>query len=262
MVTALIVVKDFIDDLPEWIEEQTPYFLLLYLPVINYLIIQIVGRYALIGCIYPYQNSIIKEQLDRTNNLKFGEEFAKYFESFIYTLRCQSGLQDRSSQSLNFTARSSQRKTKRTMSLKSISEDITTSESALDFLTFNEMKNVVDLLQLYSDVNRKVIDEGENTTSIFRMFTDVMFEIIEQLKNLPLELDQHEVEQFKNLDCYKLQNKMTVWSYFEHFTKLSQAKKAPNYSGPKESDFLQKVPTIKTFEAQVQVLKKLDGLSQ
>ena len=131
---------------------DNPWVYLLYLPVLNYILLQSVGRYILIGCIYPYQNSIIREQLDRTNNLKFGQEFAKYLESFIYTLRCQSGLQDRSSQSINLTTQKASNK--KSLSLRSISEEMTTSESALDFLTFSEMKNVVDLLKLYCDVNK------------------------------------------------------------------------------------------------------------
>jgi hypothetical protein len=40
---------------------------------------------------YPYQNSIIRETLDRNNGKRFGEEFSHYLDSFIYTLRIQAG---------------------------------------------------------------------------------------------------------------------------------------------------------------------------
>ena len=40
---------------------ESPFLYLLYLPVLNFLFVLIVGRYVLIGCIYPYQNSIIRE---------------------------------------------------------------------------------------------------------------------------------------------------------------------------------------------------------
>ena len=67
------------------------------------------------------------------------------------------------------------------------------------------MKNVVDLLQLYSDVNKKVIEEGSNTSSIFIRFTETMTEIVELLKKLPLELDEKEYRTFKNLPVFKHQ---------------------------------------------------------
>ena len=38
---------------------------MLYLPVINLILLQIVGRFILLSFIYPYQNSIFRENLDR-----------------------------------------------------------------------------------------------------------------------------------------------------------------------------------------------------
>ena len=55
-------------------------------------LLQLTGRYILLSIIYPYQNSILRENLDRQNNERFGEEFAYYVKSFFYTLRVQSGL--------------------------------------------------------------------------------------------------------------------------------------------------------------------------
>lgn len=63
------------------------YSWLFYIPVINILIMFVVGRYILSAIMYPYQNSIIRETLDRNNAKRFGEEFSHYLDSFIYTLR-------------------------------------------------------------------------------------------------------------------------------------------------------------------------------
>ena len=39
--------------------------------------------------------------------------------------------------------------------------------SLYELLTFSEMKNVVDLVNLYADVNMKVIDHGKNSCPVF-----------------------------------------------------------------------------------------------
>ena len=62
-----------------------------FLPVINIVFTYIIGCYILTGLLYPYQNSIGRETLDRNNATKFGEEFEHYLESFAYTLRVQAG---------------------------------------------------------------------------------------------------------------------------------------------------------------------------
>ena len=52
-------------DFPEYSEPLSYLFYLLYLPGINMVMILAVGRYILSGILYPYQNSIIRESIDR-----------------------------------------------------------------------------------------------------------------------------------------------------------------------------------------------------
>ena len=63
----------------------------MFVPVLNIVLTYIIGKYVLTGLLYPYQNSIGRETLDRNNATKFGEEFQHYIESFAYTLRVQAG---------------------------------------------------------------------------------------------------------------------------------------------------------------------------
>ena len=65
---------------------ETDWYYLLYVPVFNVLLIYIIGSYALSGITYPYQNALIRESLDRGNAAKFGDEFAHFIQSFVYTL--------------------------------------------------------------------------------------------------------------------------------------------------------------------------------
>ena len=39
---------------------------LAYIPLINFILVFIIGRYGLTTLLYPYQNSMIRESLDRT----------------------------------------------------------------------------------------------------------------------------------------------------------------------------------------------------
>lgn len=73
-----VMAVDFLDS--KW-------FYLLYTPILSFILITAIGRYALSGILYPYQNAFARESLDRGNATKFGEEFAHYLDSFMYTLR-------------------------------------------------------------------------------------------------------------------------------------------------------------------------------
>ena len=56
------------------------------------------------------------------------------------------------------------------------------------------MKNVVDLLNLYSEINTKVINNGKNTSHCFRYFTDLLIDIVKVLKLLNVVLETRELE--------------------------------------------------------------------
>lgn len=56
------------------------------------IVIDLLGQHILSAIMYPYQNSILKESLDRMSNLRFGQEQARLLHSFIYTLKIKSGI--------------------------------------------------------------------------------------------------------------------------------------------------------------------------
>jgi hypothetical protein len=69
------------------------FYLLLLLPGINSLLILAAGRYILSGILYPYQNFIIRESLDRANNGKFGEDFGHFLQCLVFTIKYTAGLE-------------------------------------------------------------------------------------------------------------------------------------------------------------------------
>ena len=66
-------------------ERYLSYGILLMVPPLNFLFIYWGARYILYCLLYPYQNSIQREWLDRSNNERFGKEFCYYLECFLYT---------------------------------------------------------------------------------------------------------------------------------------------------------------------------------
>lgn len=64
--------------------------------------------------------------------------------------------------------------------------------SLYEMLSFYELKNVVDLLNLYTEINLKCIDHGKNTCSLFAQFTQVLVQIISVLKKINIVLDGRE----------------------------------------------------------------------
>lgn len=77
--------KELLEGL-EWFVSSYWYYVA-FIPVVNIALTYLIGKYILTGLLYPYQNSIGRETLDRNNATKFGEEFEHYLESFAYTLR-------------------------------------------------------------------------------------------------------------------------------------------------------------------------------
>ena len=111
------------------------YLYMLYLPVINLILLQIVGRFILLSFIYPYQNSCFRENLDRQNNQRFGEEFAYYVKSFFHTLRTQSGLVQQTLE----TERSTEHKSKKSNRNKSVASNSRTMDQASEIINYAEM---------------------------------------------------------------------------------------------------------------------------
>lgn len=159
-----------------------------YLPAINYLLTMVIGRYVLSGILYPYQNAYAREHLDRSNANKFGDEFSHYLDSFVYTLRVQAGQDVRKSLLINLAndkARSSKGK-----STKSRQDTLDESDFPYDFLSFSEMRNVIDLLNLYITVNQEVI-KTKSKSRTFKKFHETMV-------NIKNKIDMIKVESIEN----------------------------------------------------------------
>lgn len=160
---------------------------LTYLPVLNYILTMVIGRYVLSGILYPYQNAYAREHLDRGNASKFGEEFSHYLDSFIYTLRVQAGQDVRKSLLLSMA---NDKGRKKSVSGKLRQESMDDSDFPYDFLSFSEMRNVIDLLNLYITVNQEVISTKSKSRT-FKRFHETM-------QNIKNKIDMIRVEATEN----------------------------------------------------------------
>jgi len=108
---------------------------------------------------------VIRENLDRSNAAKFGEDFAHLVESLSYTLRTHAG-----------------------MDAYNPSKDGANDggDGIFDFLTLLEMRNVFDLLRVYEEVNQAVIKERPKSKE-FVEFTAILQDIKELLLQVRLE---------------------------------------------------------------------------
>ena len=192
VLTGIIVFGHFNEE-PEYEDHaeiaRNPWLLLGYVPLLNLILLYVISRYALSSLMYPYQNSIIREGLDRINSSKFGEEFTHYLDSFLYTLRIHAG-QNIKDEYLN--------------SIKSLKEgaglergmssgrenllpegDPTESDIPYDQLSVQEMANVFDLITLYKRINTRVMDMGHAGASLITV-TNRLAEVEQLLKKIML----------------------------------------------------------------------------
>lgn len=142
----------------------------------------LIGRWIIAGVLYPYQNFIIRETLDRANNTKFGEDFIHFLECFSATLRNVAGLTIERNESVTSV---NQSRRLHSTSLDKASK-IYLYDEALDSsmgnrnndLTVSDMKSVVELLITYSEVNSELIGLGLNKSKPFVKVTQTIKEII------------------------------------------------------------------------------------
>jgi hypothetical protein len=145
--------------------------------------------------------------MDRNSNYKFGLEFSHYLDSFLYSLQCQAGITRSLQGSVTNTGASDdlsleeilKRKMKASKSsFKSVksSKDFRSSMQSLaqDILTFNEMRNILDLICLYEEINLKVINNAQSKSKKFIAFTHTLSEIIRNLKSIEVDLSDKEKE--------------------------------------------------------------------
>ena len=135
----------------------------MYLPIFNLILILTIGKYVLSAMLYPYQNSIVREILDRTNANKFGSEFAHYLVALLYTIRIQAGIEN------------CQRKNCRPEKNKIVAtEELDDDEDPFEYLSFTEVKNTIDLLSLYISVNEQTLSSSQTVHKSFIKFTQTM----------------------------------------------------------------------------------------
>ena len=104
--------------------------------------------------------------MDRTNALKFGQEFTHYLQSFAFTLRLNADMEKPKRQKSNSDALLPQK-------AGAAEGEIETDSDDAEYLTYTEMKNTIDLLTLYITVNSQVREE-KPTLQMFKTFTDIM----------------------------------------------------------------------------------------
>lgn len=108
----------------------------------------------------------MRETMDRTNALKFGQEFTHYLQSFAFTLRINADMERPKAKKQNSKSVLSQKAEKE-------EEESDTDSDDAEYLTYTEMKNTIDLLTLYISVNTQVRKE-KATLPMFGTFTEIM----------------------------------------------------------------------------------------
>ena len=83
------------------------------------------------------------------------------------------------------------------------------------------MKNVVDLVMLYSDINNQVIDAKKNTSKIFIKFTRVLNQMVDVIKNIDIELEQKDVMLLNKYNPDIDEDQVHLWNYFDVFSKTN-----------------------------------------
>ena len=132
--------------------------------------------------------------------MRFGGEFAQYIDSFIYTLRHQAGIaardagQKRGAGGGTSSAKGSERKRKALTASEMSRTDSSEKEGRAELLIFSDMKNLVDLLALYVDVNQTLLEDGQDRGDLFRRVTKVLADITEVLRHTPVQLDSKDVK--------------------------------------------------------------------
>lgn len=135
------------------------WWLLLYIPLLNLLLLQLAGRYILLSfVIYPYQNSVMREQLDRSNNARFAEEFSYYLKSLIYTLRVHAGLVMNEYMESEQSERKTNSSNRKLLSVKKDLASISSMQiKQWELIPLGEMRNVFDLLETFYEANTVVL---------------------------------------------------------------------------------------------------------
>jgi hypothetical protein len=108
---------------------------------------------------------VVRESLDRNNSAKFGEEFAHLLDSLVYTLRIQADqdVKGEMLQSLKNMSTHDKKKKVSAQDFQAAAErkadgkpepEFTEGDIPYNFLSLREVRNIVQLLNLYINVNQ------------------------------------------------------------------------------------------------------------
>lgn len=148
-----------------------------YFPVLNLFGLLIVGRTIVSTLTYPYQNSIMKDNLDRFNNKRLSDELLHLMRNFAHTIRMNSGYparEDNQSSSAGGSQRTGGDKT------SALSK---TFDSRQEILSISEMRNLAELLLQYSEINNDLIKKG-GTSQSFRTTTRLIVRALKAMDQL------------------------------------------------------------------------------
>lgn len=156
--------------------------------------------------------------------MRFGGEFAQYIDSFVYTLRHQSGIAVRETGSKRgagggtSSAKGSEKKGKALSASERSRTDSSEQAGRAELLIFSDMKNLVDLLALYADVNQTLLQDGQERGELFRRVSKALADIKEVLRQTPVQLDSKDVKQLREKNKVAKElftgNVVSVWTYF------------------------------------------------
>ena len=156
-----------------------------YIPALMTILFDIIGRHVLSAIMYPYQNSILKESLDRMSNLRFGQEQARLFHSFVYTIKLKSGILEEgydANRSASLRSISRKIKSDKKDSLYFTATECSEVDDGVDVLSFGEMQQFISLLETYIEANEKSISIGHKSR-IFKIFAFKIIEILNAFRN-------------------------------------------------------------------------------
>ena len=139
---------------------------------------------------------------------------------------------------------------------------VTSVSDLYELLSFYEMKNVVDLVMLYSDINNQVIDAKKNTSKIFIRFTQVLNQMVDVIKNIDIELDPKDQALLSKYNPDVDEDTVHLWNYFDVFSKTNDIYEKMNkgMSSRASSVLCTNAPFVKTDEKNKNQMIKLEAL--
>ena len=145
----------------------------------------------------------MKEQLERSNNARFAEEFSYFLKSTIFTLRFESDLMGQEMvEGVGERNREEEGEGEEASDKKGLLKKKKKKKSDVDadyLLTWNrpnyerihllDIRNLYDMLVNFHEANLRVIAEKRNGSRLFLEFTDIIGRVLEIFDKIPVEID-------------------------------------------------------------------------